>query len=756
MEEKEFQKEMEKCANSVAAEFYYFKELQEDLMQLQEDCKNTLKKKELKDIKHALRDFRYISRAAYREERYGTDLQPHLNNLINKHTKSSKFNGIYRRTISEKKQSYSKTAKPQVSDIEVKELLEFMGGVKIATEKNIQLTSRFEGSLRKKLYELYALVESEKDPLSKIKEVLSDVQSLIKWLSGAVINFKKAEKNINRSKKLKELAQFTEQKPEAYSEFTSLDINIQKTENPQLPSIKKIYKFGNYKCQIIVKFNQGYNPNETGDILNQLIRLLAYVNPAQGWLPFNKTKDYEKEHSFIVNKENKYLLKNLKNPLFRDVERFHKLFINEIYQMMKVLIKNNKEELMVVPEDMVFEVNIYGTEMNQPPYNAITRFEENLAINEKKIDLGNLFAFVNFVYTKDLFSPIDNRFLYNIQPTIYELSRNNLIGPQITQALLKKSKALYPGGLYRNETVYTTTYHEFMHTLDPFLGRHQTYKHSIGIRNLKIVQQILPNVMKRIYKENLIIHQAEIDTLSDIFTRSRAEALTVFSEFFVKKDIGDYYMNSFITTLPLKENYERIMRYFKGLEKSLSSISITTSNPQAFTYEIGYMMAIIITIAQLFKKGVDCLIVPGKELVYIGREKFPISLGYLTAGSHELEVQHDFKGREIDAQLFNALKRNDVDTIKELLVEAGVSIVNRRNFRKYYNKFWELGIYKFEKKYVLEIIQMIRESELALVNLFKEACDYLKIPCILDKNAIGNIFYESAKEFDKEFRKKKM
>ncbi|MBT6774140.1 hypothetical protein HOA91_02105 [Candidatus Woesearchaeota archaeon] len=732
MSKKELRKDLHKAVQYVAAEFSYFKDLRKDLEQLKKDCEQALKKKELKDIKKALRDFRYISRVANREYNLWGTMQKELRKLIEESKNKTTF-----------KNKFKKLSNGKATDSEAIILMKFNNNLSILNNKNTSVASRFEGSIKKDLSEIRAIIQANKNPKEELERLYSKIKDFMEWLSAMVIDYQKAEKIVNKI--------LDRHLPE-------LDVNIRTAK--YLPKLDYTHKWKNYKARIIIRFD-GYNPHETQQLLADFQGLTnELINPKQKNL-FNLGSPF--------NKESEHLKSRIKDKIFLDANKFHNYALESIKKMFIKMVTENKE-LMICPS-MTFIFKIYGINKYglMKAFNASAGGMDNLGPNEKTINIGSVFLFLNLFFSEDFYTPIDKRFIISIMPKLEQIEKI-----QPGETIKKASSALqyniqptslYQEGLYRDSAVYTTIYHELIHSIDPVV--------SWWFKERGIIFDILPNVIKKVYQKNLVLPFPQLRTLGDLFARARTEAITVFSEFFIKTSKHKYQFRNFMATFPLKETAYKILNHFKFMSSRFTYLSegkqpdlfrkkepeIRKEYGHPFAYEMGYMMAMIIALDYIFRNNVDTIIVPKYEFFEKSKDLYPITANYLGGGIHGYQMPDELKEQpndSLDKQLFIARKNQNIKKIKQILVKAGVTLIDKNNFKKYYEKNTNFYIYRFDKRHARIISNKIKISQMNFYTLYDNACRRLNIESVFDESRMGGIFYRSVLEYNRLLKKKEI
>ncbi|MDP7181085.1 MAG: hypothetical protein QF486_01635 [Candidatus Woesearchaeota archaeon] len=410
------------------------------------------------------------------------------------------------------------------------------------------------------------------------------------------------------------------------------------------------------------------------------------------------------------------------------------------YQAMVMLLQQNPE-LFIMPS-MTFVINIFGSAKGNFTFDAACNPGKCLGDNYKVIDVGCTFLYLPLFFAQDLYSAIDKEMISQIL--------NQQTGRLVRElfSLQLQPTQIYKEGLYRDRVFYHTLYHEFTHSIDPAALRLD--------QKGGILFQILPKTMNEIFGNFLILPPDEIQSLSDLFVRSRAEAITVFTEFFVEKD-GEYY-GDFMVTLPLKQVTQDILQHFRMLAANLTELIVGSVRERLggsegmhhFAYEFGYLMSMVVAINWLFKNGKDPLIITKNDLIEKGQESFPISQKYLSGIKYGYTLPKELRQESMDKEVFKA--RRDPAKLKGLLEEAGIKPVTQKNFAKKYHEGHNFTVYRFDKRIVKLMAKRMSIGEMQLFKDYQQACEDLGIECALGDDVIGKIILESIKTYNKAFK----
>ncbi|MCH7771137.1 MAG: hypothetical protein IIA49_08995 [Bacteroidetes bacterium] len=168
MSKKKFDKELQKSLKWLATEHNYFLELKKDLDKLKEDIKKAKEKDEVKDIKAAFKDFRYIAKSEKRFNRHEHTVEEIL------HEMKSRI-------------SLSGT---------IKEIEELIQRLHIEAANLISVSSLYEGAIKVHLTNLRDEIKEHK--IEKAKQILIELGQLIeeteKFIAALSIDLNKAKK----------------------------------------------------------------------------------------------------------------------------------------------------------------------------------------------------------------------------------------------------------------------------------------------------------------------------------------------------------------------------------------------------------------------------------------------------------------------------------------------------------------------------------------------------------------------------------
>src|SRR3989338_8003259 len=99
MSKNKIQEEIEKAIKLLSSEHYFFKSLKEDLNELKIDLSSAKEKESVKEIKKALRDFKYIGKSERRFERYEQDIEKEAEILMESYKSSFSMSCSYRSNL---------------------------------------------------------------------------------------------------------------------------------------------------------------------------------------------------------------------------------------------------------------------------------------------------------------------------------------------------------------------------------------------------------------------------------------------------------------------------------------------------------------------------------------------------------------------------------------------------------------------------------------------------------------------------------
>lgn len=165
--------EFKKAIKWIATEYYFFEELKKDLRNLKDDLSRAKEKSEVKDIKKAFRDFRYLSRAELR------------------------FNKIYEKEIEKEAEKMLENCPFSFSGT-VKEIKELLARIHLETSNLIRSASRYEGQIKTHLR--YLKEEIKDHEIEKAQANLMETSQLVEetenWVRGLSGDVQKAEEKI--------------------------------------------------------------------------------------------------------------------------------------------------------------------------------------------------------------------------------------------------------------------------------------------------------------------------------------------------------------------------------------------------------------------------------------------------------------------------------------------------------------------------------------------------------------------------------
>ncbi|PIN88074.1 MAG: hypothetical protein COY22_01385 [Candidatus Tagabacteria bacterium CG_4_10_14_0_2_um_filter_40_13] len=174
MNQKDFEKHVHEAIKWVATEHKFFEDLSADLQLLKRDITLAKEKNEVKDIKHALGDFRYIGKAERRFDNH----EKHVEDFL------------------EKLRKHELTVTGSVHDIQ--QLFE-----RLHTEAAnlIKDSSLYNGKIRELLLHLKDTIEDHE--IEQAHAVLVEVEQLIedaeKWIAALPIDLKKAKQIVQET-----------------------------------------------------------------------------------------------------------------------------------------------------------------------------------------------------------------------------------------------------------------------------------------------------------------------------------------------------------------------------------------------------------------------------------------------------------------------------------------------------------------------------------------------------------------------------
>jgi DNA repair exonuclease SbcCD ATPase subunit len=161
----------------ILREFYFFKQLQDDLKELKTDISHAKKKEEVKDIKDALRDFKYIGRA---EKRFD----------------------VYEKEFEEKLAALKKEITVTGTIEEIERLSE-----RIHTEAAslVRDASFYDSKLKDYLSHLKHHIDEIESAHAVIMEIEQIIEEAENWIRALLIDFEKAKKLVEETTNPKEL-----------------------------------------------------------------------------------------------------------------------------------------------------------------------------------------------------------------------------------------------------------------------------------------------------------------------------------------------------------------------------------------------------------------------------------------------------------------------------------------------------------------------------------------------------------------------
>lgn len=170
MAKNKIKEEVGKAIKWLSSEYYFFKELKENLEELKRDLSSAKEHASVKDIRKALRDFRYIGKSERKFERYELDIE--------KEAEKSMEN--YQPTFSGNMQ----------------ELKHVMNQIHVEAANFIRVASFFEGEIRKRLLFLMDEVKDHQfeDAKRKLEELDNIVARSDEWIKALDISLAEARK----------------------------------------------------------------------------------------------------------------------------------------------------------------------------------------------------------------------------------------------------------------------------------------------------------------------------------------------------------------------------------------------------------------------------------------------------------------------------------------------------------------------------------------------------------------------------------
>ena len=171
MSKNKIQEEIEKAIRWLSSEHYFFKSLKEDLNELKIDLSSAKEKESVKEIKKALRDFKYIGKSERRFERYEQDIEKEAEILMESYKSSFSDN--------------------------VEELKKVMDQIHVEAANLVRVASYFEGEIRKRLNFLLNEVRINHDfddAKRKLRELESIVAKSDEWIKALDVSLADAKK----------------------------------------------------------------------------------------------------------------------------------------------------------------------------------------------------------------------------------------------------------------------------------------------------------------------------------------------------------------------------------------------------------------------------------------------------------------------------------------------------------------------------------------------------------------------------------
>ena len=170
-------------------------------------------------------------------------------------------------------------------------------------------------------------------------------------------------------------------------------------------------------------------------------------------------------------------------------------------------------------------------------------------------------------------------------------------------------------------------------------------------------------------------------------------------------------------------------------------------------YPFAHLMNMIIVIDTILRNKISTIIITEDKTDQI-KETFPISYGYLMGDYGFDHKPVDIAADSKDYLMYRAFYEQDLQKVINLLTNEGIVVINdHKLFKKYYEKNAEFLIYKFDQRYVLQILKKIELAHVNLYEMYKESCRRLDIDCALDEPKIGQIFYQAIQQYNFYLRK---
>ena len=709
------QKEVDNCTKWLAAEHSYLKDLREDIQRLKADCEIALIQEERKDIKRAFSDFRMLAKSARRSYYSSKEMDEELSKLIHRATEKSKFQKTY---LTFKEKNF-----PQHINVEERWhfLNNFMKELNILHQKNIYFSSRFEGVLHQDLESIENLIKKNKDPQIKIQDLLAKLNEFEQWLAAIVVDSKKA-------------GQIGLELAQEYLPDFALKIKAAQS----LPKVDYTHTFGKYKIRILIRFRGGYNPKESAELLGLFQHAaINLVDPAQQSLGHENIPE-----SF------EFLKKRIRGKQFLNVKKFHNYAFDTLLKTIIQLAEKNPE-LMPCP-NMTFVATIYGRETTT--WTRATAFcpgAENVGYNLKEIYIGSLKLLSESFFSRNFFEPIDPA----IARQLITLSGDEPFSQHVLAITNETSRAI----VYDNysSSLSRVLLHEFTHATD--------YHANLKAVN-RTMNDIFPTIVQKVYGNNLIVPTDYLYYLGELFTSCSVEALAMLAERFVKNQQEKYQQGSFIHTAPLKESTKNIIVNFATLMNSLTQHAgqqldlfgqKEAHQAKIEPYDLAYICNIVILIDYIFRTNIPTFIVSKEDFESIAIKNFPISYAYLQGKKERPPAPGSLREGSLDERMYSACTKQDMLRIKQLIVQAGGKIVDTQHlFRKYYEKNYGFYIYKMDKQYALQLLNIMRLNRVNFYEMYRDACSRLGIDCAFDERRMGDLFYRSVQEYNKIFNRK--
>lgn len=161
----------------LASEHKYFGELKDDLAQLRKDLESAKEKEQVKDIKKAFRDFRYLARSEQRFQRHEQQVEEALTDL--------------------------RKQKITVSGT-IQEIQDFLQQLHTEAANLIRDSSFYEGRIRKLLTYLQADIQDHhlEQAQAVLMEIMQDIDDAEKWIAAVSVDLNKAKKIVRESQEV--------------------------------------------------------------------------------------------------------------------------------------------------------------------------------------------------------------------------------------------------------------------------------------------------------------------------------------------------------------------------------------------------------------------------------------------------------------------------------------------------------------------------------------------------------------------------